>query len=101
MDVLSLGIFVVDVIGRPVDNFPEEGGLEVFDELEIHAGGGANNTGIGLAKLGIDVGAAGRIGYSITESLLSLGSKVIACDLNTIPLIRLQKQFNNAYLYIV
>ncbi len=70
MDVLSLGIFVVDVIGRPVDNFPEEGGLEVFDELEIHAGGGANNTGIGLAKLGIDVGAAGRIGQDAFGDLV-------------------------------
>ena len=34
----------------------------VFDELEMHSGGGANNTAITLAKLGINVGAMGRIG---------------------------------------
>ena len=62
MDVVSLGIFVVDVIGRPIDRFPEKGKLVVFDELEMHSGGCANNTAIALAKLGIDVGAMGRIG---------------------------------------
>ena len=62
MDILSLGIFVVDVIGRPIDRFPEKGKLELFDELEMHTGGCANNTGIALAKLGIDVGAMGKIG---------------------------------------
>ena len=62
MDVISLGIFVVDVIGRAIDRYPEKGGLVVFDELEMHSGGCANNTAIGLAKLGIDVGAVGRIG---------------------------------------
>lgn len=62
MDVISLGIFVVDVIGRAIDRYPEKGGLVVFDELEMHSGGCANNTAIGLAKLGIAVGAVGRIG---------------------------------------
>lgn len=62
MDVISLGIFVVDVIGRAIDQYPEKGGLVVFDELEMHSGGCANNTAIALAKLGIDVGAVGRIG---------------------------------------
>ena len=27
MDVLSLGIYVVDVLGRPIDQFPEKGKL--------------------------------------------------------------------------
>ena len=62
MDVISLGIFVVDVIGYPIDRFPEKGRLIVFDELEMHSGGCANNTAITLAKLGINVGAMGRIG---------------------------------------
>ena len=62
MDVISLGIFVVDMIGFPIDRFPEKGRLEVFDELEMHSGGCANNTAIALAKLGINVGAMGRIG---------------------------------------
>ncbi len=62
MDVLSLGIFVVDVIGKPIDSFPEKGELVLFDELEIHSGGCANNTAIALARLGVSVGAMGKIG---------------------------------------
>lgn len=62
MDVLSLGIYVVDVLGRPIDQFPEKGKLALFDELEIHTGGCANNTALALARLGISVGAMGKIG---------------------------------------
>ena len=62
MDVMCLGIFVVDVIGRPIDKLPQKGKLELFENLEIHTGGCANNTAIGLAKLGVSVGAMGKIG---------------------------------------
>ena len=62
MDILSLGIFVTDVLGRPIDRFPEKGKLILFDELEIHTGGCANNTAIALSRLGLSVGAMGRIG---------------------------------------
>ena len=62
MDVLSLGIFVVDVLGKPIDHFPEKGKLVLFDELEIHTGGCANNTAIALTRLGVSVGVMGKIG---------------------------------------
>ena len=62
MDVLSLGIFVVDVLGKPIDRFPDKGKLEIFDQLEIHTGGCANNTAIALSRLGVSVGAMGKIG---------------------------------------
>ena len=62
MDVLSLGIFVADMLGKPIDRFPEKGKLVLFDELEIHTGGCANNTAIALARLGVSVGAMGKIG---------------------------------------
>ena len=70
MDVLSLGIYVVDVLGRPIDQFPEKGKLALFDELEIHAGGCANNTAIVLARLGIPAGAMGKIGTDVFGNLL-------------------------------
>ena len=62
MDVLSLGIYVVDVLGKPIDAFPEKGKLALFDQLEIHTGGCANNTAIVLSRLGVSVGAMGKIG---------------------------------------
>ncbi len=62
MDVLCLGIFVADVLAKPIEKVPERGRLELFDEMELHSGGCANNTAIGLAKLGISSGAMGKIG---------------------------------------
>ncbi len=70
MDVLSLGIYVTDVLGRPIDQFPEKGKLVLFDELEIHAGGCANNTAIVLARLGISAGAMGKVGTDAFGDLI-------------------------------
>ena len=70
MDVLSLGIYVVDVLGRPIDQFPEKGKLALLDELEIHTGGCANNTAIALARLGISAGAMGKVGADAFGNLV-------------------------------
>ncbi|MCY4401142.1 MAG: carbohydrate kinase family protein [Candidatus Poribacteria bacterium] len=92
MDVLSLGIFVVDVIGKPIDRFPEKGKLVLFDELEIHSGGCANNTAIALARLGVSVGAMGNIGndhfgdlilQSLTENKVDTAGIQRNTDANT------------------
>lgn len=73
MDVLSLGIYVVDVLGRPIDQFPEKGKLALFDELEIHTGGCANNTAIALTRLGISAGAMGKVGTDAFGDLILQG----------------------------
>ena len=73
MDVLSLGIYVVDVLGRPIDQFPEKGKLVLFDELEIHTGGCANNVAIALARLGISTGAMGKVGTDTFGDLILQG----------------------------
>jgi len=62
MDVLCLGIFVADLLAKPIEKIPERGKLELFDHMELHTGGCANNTSIGLARLGISAGAMGKIG---------------------------------------
>ncbi|MFQ6042143.1 MAG: hypothetical protein ACE5PV_14900 [Candidatus Poribacteria bacterium] len=48
MEILCLGIFVADVLAKPIKKMPELGKLELFDEMELHTGGCANNTAIGL-----------------------------------------------------
>lgn len=70
MDVLSLGIYVVDVLGRPIDQFPEKGKLALFDELETHTGGCANNTALALTRLGISAGAMGKVGTDTFGNLI-------------------------------
>ncbi|OIN96371.1 hypothetical protein AUJ66_06470 [Candidatus Desantisbacteria bacterium CG1_02_38_46] len=57
-----MGILVADVVARPVDKFPQRGRLELSDEMGLHVGGCASNTGIDLAKLGISTGVIGKVG---------------------------------------
>ena len=61
-DVVCLGILVADVIARPVDSFPQRGGLGLVDELALRGGGGALNTSSWLARWGLRVAAAGKVG---------------------------------------
>ena len=61
-DVVCLGILVADVVGKPVDKWPGRGELELIDRLELHTGGCAANTGIALAKIGVDVAVIGKVG---------------------------------------
>ena len=61
-DVVCLGIFVADALGRPIDTIPAKARLQLFDRMELHTGGCAVNTGIAMAKLGTDVGVIGKVG---------------------------------------
>ena len=70
-DILIAGIAVVDAIARPVDRFPEPGGLRFFDELTISTGGCAVNSAIALAKLGIKCDVAARVGADMLGDFVS------------------------------
>jgi len=92
MDVLCLGIFVADVLAKPIEKVPERGRLELFDEMELHTGGCANNTAIGLARLVISSGAMGKIGNdgfgdfilrNLNENGVNTKGMVRAIDANT------------------
>ncbi|NLN79168.1 MAG: sugar kinase [Armatimonadetes bacterium] len=61
-DVTCLGILVADVVGKPVDNIPERGKLMLVDRMELHGGGCANSTGIGLTKIGVKTAVIGKVG---------------------------------------
>ena len=61
IDVVCLGILVADVIARPVDELPH-GAVALMDEVSLHGGGCALNTGTGLARLGLSVAIVGKVG---------------------------------------
>ena len=61
-DIVCLGILVADVLVKPVDQFPAVGSLQFVEDLSIHSGGCALNTGIALHKLGMDVHVWGQVG---------------------------------------
>jgi len=61
-DVVCMGILVADVLARPVDAFPQRGKLILADQMELHMGGCAANTGLGLGRLGVDTAIIGKVG---------------------------------------
>ncbi|NSW75965.1 MAG: carbohydrate kinase family protein [Candidatus Atribacteria bacterium] len=60
--ITCVGILVADLIGRPIDRFPEKGKLMLVPEMELHVGGCAHNTGVVLRKLGEEVRVIGKVG---------------------------------------
>jgi sugar/nucleoside kinase (ribokinase family) len=73
LDVVCLGILVVDVIARPVEGLPARGTLELVDEISMRGGGSALNTASALARLGLRAGVAGKVGADpFGEFLLGL-----------------------------
>jgi len=61
-DVACLGILVADLLGRPIDALPPRGRLGLVEQMTLQIGGCASNTAIGLARLGVDVAALGKVG---------------------------------------
>lgn len=60
--VVSLGVHIVDILGRPVTHIPPGQGRQLLDEIRITAAGTAAGTSVDLAKLGAEVIAMGAIG---------------------------------------
>jgi sugar/nucleoside kinase (ribokinase family) len=60
--VVSLGIHIVDVLGRPVAEVPAGQGLALLDLIRFTVAGTAAGTSVDLAKLGLEVFTMGAIG---------------------------------------
>ena len=60
--VVSLGIHILDILGRHVTRIPEGQHLDVIDEIRLTVAGTAAGTSVDLAKLGADVTAMGAVG---------------------------------------
>ncbi len=71
--VVSLGAHILDVLGRPVDAFPD-GGQQVamVDEIRATAAGTAAGTSVDLAKLGAHTIAVGAIGDDELGELVAM-----------------------------
>ncbi|HVK04013.1 MAG TPA: carbohydrate kinase family protein [Armatimonadaceae bacterium] len=60
--IACLGLLVADTVGTVIDALPPKGTLALIDRIELHVGGNAANTGIGLARLGVSVAVLGKVG---------------------------------------
>jgi sugar/nucleoside kinase (ribokinase family) len=61
-DVVSLGIHILDVLGRPVTRIPPRQDVDLLEEIRLTVAGTAAGTSVDLAKLGVSVLAMGAIG---------------------------------------
>lgn len=61
-DVACVGIFVADAIAKTVDKLPAKGKLDLVDQLDLYTGGCAVNSGIAMAKIGLNTAVLGKIG---------------------------------------
>jgi sugar/nucleoside kinase (ribokinase family) len=71
--VIALGVHVVDVLVRPVEQIPAGQGGQLVEEIRITPAGPAGGTAVTLAKLGATVRSAGAIGSDeLGDVLLTL-----------------------------
>lgn len=62
MPVLTVGLHIVDILGRHVDAVPEGQGVALIDEIRMTVAGTAAGTAVDLAKLGVNVRTFGVVG---------------------------------------
>ena len=60
--VVSLGVHILDVLGRPVMRIPPKQDIDLLEEIRLTVAGTAAGTSVDLAKLGANVLAIGTIG---------------------------------------
>src|SRR6266513_1777320 len=73
MRPIAMGVHVLDVLVRPVEEIPEGQGGELVEQIRITAAGSAGGAALVLAKLGASVRSAGAVGTdAVGDMLLAL-----------------------------
>ena len=65
-----MGVHVLDVLVRPVEEIPEGQGGQLVEEIRLTAAGSAGGTALVLAKLGAEVRSAGAVGTDAAGDML-------------------------------
>lgn len=61
-DVSVIGLYILDVLGRPVTAIPEGGNVDFIEEIRLTVAGTAGGTVVDTAKLGLKSLAVGAVG---------------------------------------
>jgi sugar/nucleoside kinase (ribokinase family) len=69
-EVVSLGIHILDVLGRPVTRIPPRQDVDLLEEIRLTVAGTAAGTSVDLAKLGASVLAMGAIGVDAAGNFI-------------------------------
>jgi sugar/nucleoside kinase (ribokinase family) len=70
MKAIAMGVHVLDVLVRPVEEIPAGQGGQLVDQIKVTAAGSAGGAALVLAKLGAEVRSAGAIGTDATGDML-------------------------------
>ena len=70
MKAIAMGVHVLDVLVRPVEEIPEGQGGQLVEEIRMTAAGSAGGTALVLAKLGGEVRSAGAVGTDPAGDML-------------------------------
>src|SRR4051812_24681333 len=70
MRAVCMGAHVLDVLVRPVDQFPEGQGGVLVEQIRVAPAGAAGGTAVTLAKLGAQVHSAGGVGQDLLGEML-------------------------------
>jgi sugar/nucleoside kinase (ribokinase family) len=70
MKAIAMGVHVLDVLVRPVEEIPEGQGGQLVEEIKVTPAGSAGGTAVVLAKLGAEVTSAGAIGTDAAGDML-------------------------------
>jgi sugar/nucleoside kinase (ribokinase family) len=68
--IIAMGVHVLDVLVRPVEEIPAGQGGVLVEQIKITAAGSAGGTALTLAKLGADTFSAGAIGTDAAGDML-------------------------------
>jgi sugar/nucleoside kinase (ribokinase family) len=63
--VITIGLHIADILGRPVDAIPEGQGLALLDEIRMTIAGTAAATAMDLARLGTPVATVAVVGDDV------------------------------------
>ena len=61
-DVSVIGLYILDVLGRPVTRIPDRGNVDFIEEIRLTVAGTAGGTVVDTAKLGLRSLAVGAVG---------------------------------------
>jgi sugar/nucleoside kinase (ribokinase family) len=61
-DVSVIGLYILDVLGRPVSKIPDRGDVDFIEEIRLTVAGTAGGTVVDTAKLGLKSLAVGAVG---------------------------------------
>ncbi|RPH73230.1 MAG: sugar kinase [Hyphomicrobiales bacterium] len=61
-DVSVIGLYILDVLGRPVARIPDRGNVDFIEEIRLTVAGTAGGTVVDTAKLGLRSLAVGAVG---------------------------------------